>query len=113
MHEAAIIEALHEQVEALVPAGRRLVEVHVEVGELEHLDGEVLSAMWGAAVEGSGLAGAALRVTRTALRVRCRECGAEFAPEDPFLLLCPACGVARPEVLAGGGVLLRSLEVEE
>jgi hydrogenase nickel incorporation protein HypA/HybF len=113
MHEAAITQALLEQVRGLVPAGASLREVHVEIGELEHLDGEVMRTVWAALLLDAGLDGAALRIDRVPLRVRCGACGTEYRPEDPAILLCPDCGAVRPEVLEGSGVLLRSLEVTE
>lgn len=113
MHEVSIIQALLDQVQTLVPAATRLESVHVEVGELEHLDPEVMTLAWAGATDSGPFAGARLEVVRVPLRVRCRACGAEHEPEDPAILLCPACGVVRPEVLEGSGVLLRRLEVEE
>ncbi len=72
---------------------RNLLE---QVGPLEHLDETVMRAAWSARTEDTNVAGVTLHIDRTPVRLRCQ-----------------ACGVARPEVLAGGGVLLRSLEVDE
>lgn len=113
MHEAAITEALVEQVRAALPAGARLAVCRVEVGELEHLESGVMASMWRAMVEGTELAGALLELTRVPVRVRCRACGVEHEPEDKSIMVCPSCGAVKPEVLAGAGVTLRSLEVEE
>lgn len=113
MHEAAITQALLDQVRELVPEGSRLTRCRVEVGELEHLDEGVMGSLWRAMTDGSPLEGAALDVERIALLVRCKACGTDFDPEDKAILVCPACGAVRPEVLAGAGVTLRSLEVEE
>jgi hydrogenase nickel incorporation protein HypA/HybF len=112
MHEASVTQALVEQVrEALPPAGV-LQQVRIEVGELEHLDAEVMRVMWSAFIEGTELVGAGLSVSPVPLRVRCGSCGREYAPEDPAILVCPFCAAARPEVLAGRGIVLRSLEVD-
>lgn len=114
MHEAAIAEALLGQVRTLVPAGAQLLSLRVDVGELEHIDPEVLAAAWeGLTPAGEEGHGARLDVERIALRVRCAACGAESRPEDPAILVCTVCGAVRPEVLAGSGIILRSLEVEE
>jgi len=113
MHEAAITQAILEQVQGVMPPGGVLREVHVEVGDLEHLDGEVMRTVWAAMLLDAGLSGAELRIDRVPLRVRCGACGVEYVPEDTAILLCPECGAVRPEVLEGSGVLLRSLEVEE
>jgi hydrogenase nickel incorporation protein HypA/HybF len=108
----SLVCALVEQVRAFVPAGATLLSVRIEVGALEHLDDEVLLSLFGLLTEGTPLAGAGLAVTRVPLRVRCAACGTEHAPPDPAALFCPACGVARPEVLAGSGVTLSSIEVD-
>lgn len=113
MHEAAITEALVEQVRRALPEGARLGVCHIQVGELEHLDAGVMAAMWEAASEGTPLAGARLEFERVALRVRCGACGREYTPEDRAVLLCPACAEVKPHILAGTGIVLRRLEVEE
>ncbi|MBZ0172872.1 MAG: hydrogenase maturation nickel metallochaperone HypA [Phycisphaerales bacterium] len=113
MHEAAVTEALIDQVRALLPQGGRLVACRVEVGALEHVDASVLTTLWSAMVRSTELADAELVVESVALSVRCAECGREHAPADPAILLCPGCGAVRPEILAGTGIVLRALEIEE
>lgn len=112
MHEAAVARALWEEVRRHLPEGGRLLRVAVEVGELEHVEADTLRTHFVAQAEGTPLEGAELELTRVPLRVRCRTCGAIHRPPDPALLLCPECDAVRPEVLEGGGILLRSLEVE-
>ena len=113
MHEVAITSALVEQVRSFLPEGGTLIEVHVEVGELEHLDPGVMETIWAVSIEDTELAGAALTLYSVSLLVRCESCMREWLPEDPALLVCPQCGAARPKILEGSGVLLRSLEVED
>ncbi len=113
MHEAAITQALIEQVERALPADARLIECRVRVGQLEHLDHGVMAAMWQGMLEDTPLAGARLAIEAEPLRVRCGACENEFTPEDAAILLCPDCGAVQPTVLAGTGVTLHSLDVEE
>jgi len=113
LHETAIIEALVEQVRAFLPERARLRIVRVEVGALEHLDPDVMRTVWEVATTGSVLAGAGLDIERVPLDVECAACGHRHAPEDPAILICPRCDAVRPRVLAGSGVTLRSLEVDE
>jgi len=113
VHEAAITDALLAQVCAVAPEGARVVAVRIEVGELEHLDSLVMETVWAAMTLGTRVEGARLDSERVLLRVRCGACGEEYQPEDPAILLCLECGAVRPEILAGSGVLLRSVEVEE
>ncbi|MEN8149345.1 MAG: hydrogenase maturation nickel metallochaperone HypA [Planctomycetota bacterium] len=113
MHETAITEALVEQVRSFRPEGSRVDTVRVEIGALEHIQPEVMATVWEVAVDGTDLAGATLEFVHTALRVECRACGRVYEPEDPAILLCPACGVVRPRVVEGSGVRLLSLAVED
>ncbi len=113
MHEASVTGAVIEQARTFVPGGMRLALCRLEVGELEHLDPEVMSQMWRAMTDGTEMEGAALEIERVALRVRCGSCAEAFEPEDRAVLRCPHCGSVRPEILEGTGVVLKSLEVEE
>ena len=112
MHEAAITEALLEQVRTFLPKDGELVRVRLEVGELEHLDPDVMRTAWRAATDGTGLGGAELSIARVALTVRCRDCGATHRPEDPAVLVCPRCSAVRPEVVEGSGVRLLAIDVD-
>ncbi len=113
MHEAAITAALLEQVRSFLPERGRLIEVHIEVGEMEHLDPVVMETLFAVSTEDTRMAGAVLTIYPVPLSVCCENCMENWMPEDPALLVCPQCGVARPKIIEGSGVLLRSLEVEE
>lgn len=112
MHEAAITQALIEQVRAALPPDAHLQLCAVQIGELEHLDPDVMQTIWQASIADTDLQGAKLLIERVALRVRCGECGLEFMPADRSIMLCPSCGRVQPRLLAGTGIILRSLEVE-
>lgn len=113
MHEMAIVQSLLEQVRSFMPDQAVLNEIHLEVGDLEHLDGDVMRTALAALTDGSELQGAALHIRRIPIRVRCRSCGHEYEPEDAAVLLCPECGLVQPEILQGTGVLLKSLEIDQ
>jgi hydrogenase nickel incorporation protein HypA/HybF len=113
MHEAAITEAMLDQVRTFMPDRGRLASVRVEIGALEHIQPEVMATVWEALTRETELRGATLDFEHVPLRVACGACGHEFEPEDPAILLCPACGVVRPKVLEGSGVRLLALEIDE
>jgi len=114
MHEMSITNALVEQVEAVLPAGARLTEVRLEVGVLEHLDAEIMELAWQAITdEKEEMQGAALKIKRVSLRIRCRNCGNEYEPPDIYGMICPECDSASPQVLQGSGVLLRGISAEQ
>ena len=112
MHETAVILALAEQVHQFLPERGQLRQVHIEVGHLEHLDEGTLLAAWQAITAAGTLEGASLVVDWVRMRVRCRGCGGEYEPANITYLVCPDCRAARPEILSGSGILLRSLEVD-
>ena len=113
MHEAAIAESLYEQVKACVPEGSTLTSVHIDIGELEHLDASVLDAAWTGMTMDTPFAGVPLGITWTPLKVRCRACGHEYVPEDKAIMICPQCDAAQPAIVQGSGVILKSLEVDQ
>ncbi|MCK4871740.1 MAG: hydrogenase maturation nickel metallochaperone HypA [Phycisphaerales bacterium] len=114
MHEMSIATALLEQVQALLPEAATLTEVRIDIGSLEHLDSELMRFAWAALVESEpAVKGSALTITRIATRIRCKTCGHAYEPEDAYTMLCPQCGAAHPEVLAGSGIVLKGLTVEQ
>ena len=110
MHEMSIIQSLTGQIAEHLPAEAHPQNVTITVGSLEHLDTEVMQLAWDAATQESPLQNTRLTIERVAIRVRCRSCDEEFAPLDAAYLVCPECGIARPEVLEGWGVTLKSIE---
>ena len=62
MHEASIVYSLIEQVRAFTPPRAAVLAVRVEVGVLEHLDGDVLQNLWSMFAEDAALRGAVLEV---------------------------------------------------
>jgi len=113
VHELFVAQQLYEQVRRHCPAGTRPVRIRLQVGALEHLDEATLRMAWQAVVDGTEAAESELLLERVPLRVRCAECGLEYEPADTLNLGCPSCGAARPEILAGLGIVLHSIEAEQ
>ncbi|MBT8335376.1 MAG: hydrogenase maturation nickel metallochaperone HypA [Gemmatimonadetes bacterium] len=112
MHEFSIVSSLADSVRVHLPGGMRLTSARASVGALEHLDFSLMQTAWQAVTDGSDLAGAELHLEREPVRVRCRSCRHAYVPPHPSWMVCPACGSARPEVLAGVGVTLLTCELE-
>ena len=106
----SIIQSLTGQIAEHLPAKAHPQNVTITVGSLEHLDAEVMQLAWDVATRESPLQNTQLTIERVDVRVRCRSCDQEFAPLDAAYLVCPECGLARPEVLEGWGVTLKSIE---
>lgn len=112
MHELSIVQALTDGIRRHMPPGAVLVRAVVEVGMLEHLDPDAVQTAWTAFTDAPALAGAKLEIRWTSVRIRCRSCGYEHAPDRTEYLVCPECGQARPDVLEGWGVTLRTIEAD-
>jgi len=108
----SIVQALTDGIRQHLPPGASLVRAVVEVGSLEHLDESVMRSAWDAVTMAPPLERADLEIHRVEVRVRCRTCAREYVPEVQAYLACPSCGQARPDVLAGWGVTLRTLEAD-
>jgi hydrogenase nickel incorporation protein HypA/HybF len=113
MHELSICQALMEQVErvAAEQRARRIVSVTLRIGPLAGVEPALLESAFPLASAGTLAADSRLVVERSAVRVRCRECGAESEAQSTRLL-CGGCGQWRVEVLAGEELLLVSVELE-
>ena len=112
MHEVSIVQSLADGIRQHLPPDATLVRAIVEVGSLEHLDEGVMQSAWAATATEPPLVGAVLEIESVPVHVRCRACTREYSPEHQAYLACPKCGEARPDVLSGWGVTLRTLEAD-
>lgn len=113
MHELSICQALMEQVACVAreQRARRIVSVTVRIGPLAGVEPALLASAYPLASAGTLAADSTLVLERSALRVRCLQCGAESEAESSRLL-CGACGDWRVRVLSGEELLLASVELE-
>ncbi len=110
MHELSLANAVLESVLRVVAehGAARVVELEVECGVLQQVVPEALETAFEALSQGTAAGGARLRIREVGLRARCRACGREYAAAlDNYV--CPGCGVADVEVVAGREVVLRSV----
>jgi hydrogenase nickel incorporation protein HypA/HybF len=110
MHEYSIAAALIGQAVELAEQNglERIDMVEIEVGALQLVVPEALEAAFAAAGEGTPAAGAVLRQNETPARAECRACAKEYAV-DIENYLCPHCGRAEAEIVAGRDIILKSL----
>jgi len=111
MHELSVAGALLRLVErhADAHAARRVVRVHVRIGEQCGVDPELLRAAWERVRERGPAAGAALALEAVPVRWECRACEKTLAAETG--LRCPACG-GPGDLAAGLELLLERIELE-
>jgi hydrogenase nickel incorporation protein HypA/HybF len=110
MHEMSIAMNLVAQLCDIADRNnvRQFERVELELGVLQLVEPEALRLAFAAASTDTPAAGAGLELTEVPARARCHGCGAEFAVAvDDYL--CPQCGQANVELLAGNDIVLRSV----
>ena len=112
MHEVSLVESIVTALEKMMEEEewKNIVEVRLRVGILRQVNPEILSFAFETVTKGTSLEGARLLVTDVPLEYRCRDCGQMWGEENG---LCPVCGSASRETLAGMELEIESLEVEE
>lgn len=113
MHELSICQGLIGEVTRVAREERaqRVVSVTVRIGPLSGVEPELLRGAYPLASAGTVAEEARLIVERSAVRVRCLECGVE-SDAEPTRLLCAACGRWRVRLVSGDELLLASVELE-
>jgi hydrogenase nickel incorporation protein HypA/HybF len=109
MHELAITRSIVAIV-AEQAAGRRVLRVTLEIGELSAVMPEAIRFCFDVVAADSALAGAALDIVAVPGRARCEECGTEMPLAD-LVARCP-CGSRRLARLAGEELNIKSMELE-
>lgn len=114
MHELSIANSLLEQIHLTVaaqPAPVRVTQVEIEVGTLKLVVPDSLQLAWEALRMDTEFAATTLVIHEVKARGRCRSCAEEF-PLAVDNYLCPQCGTANPEIVAGNDIVLKCLVCE-
>ncbi|MBI1200941.1 MAG: hydrogenase nickel incorporation protein HypA [Rhodopseudomonas sp.] len=112
MHELSICQALIAQVEAVATDRRSAVRrVCLGIGPLAGVEPQLLKDAYPLVCAGTVAEGSQLDIKETAIRVRCRNCGAETAA-TANRLVCGVCGDWRTDLIAGDEMLLLRVELE-
>lgn len=113
MHEMSLAQSILNIVEETLQKnpGRKLVAVHVDVGELVAVIPESLQFCFEALVAETPWRGANLKIKEIPLRARCNRCREEFRI-DRFAFRCPVCLEEELEVFQGNELNVTELEVE-
>jgi hydrogenase nickel incorporation protein HypA/HybF len=111
MHELSVAGAVLDTV--LKNAGDRQVKtVALQVGPLRQVVPESLRFYFEIVTRDTPVEGAQLELIETELRLRCEDCGHEWAPEWA-LFRCSACSSPNTTVLSGEELQVDYIEVEE
>ena len=108
MHELALIESVIDAITEQI-GDVRVAIVRLEIGELAGVATDALRFSFEVCAHGTALADASLEIISIAARGRCRRCGTE---DHVVTLAAPcACGSFDRELLQGGELRLREVEV--
>lgn len=111
MHEMSITQSVVEICRDNA-AGRRVVAVTMEIGQLSGVVPEAVEFCFAACSAGTCLEGARLEIIQVAGVGRCLDCDKEF-PRGSLFDPCPGCGGYMISQLAGEELRVRDIEVED
>lgn len=114
MHELSIAQSLLEILRQHVPSADlpHVRVVRVKVGAMAGVIPDSLAFSFTALTSDTPLRGARLEIVHIPFTIRCRECGATSAP-DLGIALCPFCGSASTEIIAGTELQFTEIELAD
>jgi len=115
VHELPVIEKILQVVlaHALKNRVKRVMKIHLEVGELSDLEEQWMQHYFDHLSKGSRAEKAKLVIEKIPARLQCTQCGEIF----PFVAaaegsnVCPACAAKDCRLIAGQGYFIKNLEV--
>jgi len=109
----SIASALMQQLLRIADEQRaaRIVDVEVRCGVLQQVVPEALQLAFEALSAETPAAGATLKIVEVEPVARCRACNERY-PARLDIYLCPRCGQADVELLAGRDIVLQSVTCE-
>ena len=113
MHETAFAAGILRIVreEARRHKVARVTEIHLQVGLLNAVEAQSLSACFALLAEGSAAQGAALKIASAPLPARCAGCGHSFELASRSFF-CPRCRSADIHFQGGYGCTIQSISAE-
>ena len=113
MHELSIAQSIVELAceQADQAEAERVLRIGVEIGLLSGVERDALEFCFPVAGRGTKAEGAQLDVSIQPAKARCPKCGSFFELDD-LVLLCPQCGAYPVQLMAGGNLKVKYVEVE-
>lgn len=113
MHEMSLAESVLQIIEdASCEQGFKHVKtVWLEIGQLSCVESDAMRFCFDAVTRGSLAEGARLEIIETPGTGHCDACGRTVAMTESYGL-CPECGNARLQLVAGDRMRVKELEVE-
>ena len=114
MHELSVTQSILEiaQRHAEQAGAQRIVAVNLVIGDLTGFVDDSIQFYFDFLTKDTMAENAQLVFERVEARVRCHECGSEYAPPDSRLWTCPQCDALGGEIIAGKEFSVASIEIE-
>lgn len=113
MHEVSIVNDLFRIVLDVAEneSLSRVDKVHFQLGGMMQIVPEIFRFAFDSAKEGTIAEQAELEIEFLPVKMKCRHCTFEFAPEKNHYS-CPQCGGADSDLLQGKELFIKSIEGE-
>jgi hydrogenase nickel incorporation protein HypA/HybF len=92
-------------------AGRRLLTVHLQVGQLRQVVPQTLEYCWGLVTEGTELGGSVLAIDHVPVVLDCTACSRTTTVEHHLVLTCAVCGSGAVRLRSGEEFMVTSVDV--
>ena len=113
MHELPVTQSLLEIAlrHAATQNAKRITDLHLVIGDLSSFVDESVQFYWDIICESTIAVGATLHFQRIKAEMACQACQQHYPlKEDQFI--CPTCGSADVQVVAGKEFFLDSIDIE-
>ena len=114
MHELTIAQGIIRAVDSSLPTEQlgRVKRIIVTIGEMTAVQRDCLEFAFEAVTTGTPMEGAELAIEFVKPLFRCKECEAEFEPQDGFFSPCPECGGFGVDVVKGNELFVKSVDLK-
>lgn len=91
----------------------KVLSITLSIGELRDLQEEWVQRYFSYAGRGTLAEGAALKINRLPVMVKCNDCGGDFRikPKEKISSICPHCGSGKTEIASGRELFIDEIEV--
>jgi len=114
MHEYGLAKQIAELAlaQAAEHGATRVRGVELLVGDFNNIVPDALRFHLEAISKGTHLEGAAIKIKRQAMLLKCHACGKEGTPRDALSIVCPHCDGLSVEIVGGKDLSLVAIEVD-
>lgn len=111
MHEVSLCRQVARTV-TRATGTRRVLAVHLDVGQARQVVPEAMQHAWGFVVRGTTLSGATLHLRTVPAVLRCEDCGADRTLDRSYGFACTDCRSARTRLISGEEFVLTAVDVD-